>query len=72
MKREKPLSLRFSARTLWFLDALKDSGGYGETRSEIVRKFVLEGIGRAQTANHIPRSVRGVDEIRAPSHDDDL
>jgi hypothetical protein len=74
MARSTPIPVRWSARTLWFIDALVEQG-YGQNPTDVVRRFVLEGIRRAQDAGDIPRSPkRKADDIPPPSapEDDDL
>lgn len=69
MARENPIPIKFSAQTKWFLEALVESGRYGENPTEVIRRFVLEGIGRAQDAGHLPRPIRtleGFPPAKAP------
>lgn len=69
--REKPIPIKFSAQTKWFLDALVESGRYGETKTEVIRRFVLEGIGRAQDLGHLPRPVRELNTMPKAKHPED-
>ena len=69
MAREKPIPIRFSARTLWFLDRMIESGRYEEDRNTLIRRLVLEGIGRAQDAGHIhlpAATAEGLPPVKAP------
>ncbi len=59
-KRPKPI--RFSERTNWYLDELVRVG-YGLNRSEIVRRFVWDGIKRAQLAEDLPKRVAAATDI---------
>ena len=61
MARRSAIPIRFSAQTEWFLDAMVESGRYGETKTEVIRRLVLEGIGRAQDMGHLPRPERKLD-----------
>lgn len=70
--RDKPIPIKFSAQTKWFLDALVESGRYGENRTEVIRRFVLEGIGRAQDLGHLPRPIRTLDTLPKPAHPEDV
>jgi len=47
-------SIRFSARDLWYIRALMERGGYGDTQTEVVRRFLWDGIRRARKEGDLP------------------
>jgi len=49
------VSFRLPDRTLWFLDELAKLSTYGDSRADVIRRFLDEGIRRAQVAGDLPR-----------------
>jgi len=48
-------TFRLPERTLWYLDELKALSTYGDSRADVIRRFIDEGIRRAQAAGDLPR-----------------
>ena len=64
----RPKPVRFSERTDWYLDELVRVG-YGLNRSEVIRRFVWDGIKRAQDAQDLPKRVASADQVPEGSAD---
>jgi hypothetical protein len=67
-----PTSIRFSKRDVWYIQALVDRGGYGDTATDVVRGFLWEGIRKARQIGDLPSpSLPPASEIPGPDEDDD-
>lgn len=49
------ISLRLPERTMQFIDELVARSTYGDSRADVIRRFIDDGIRRAQSAGDLPR-----------------
>jgi Arc/MetJ-type ribon-helix-helix transcriptional regulator len=48
-------SFRLPDRTLWYLDQLVKLSTYGDSRADVIRRLIDDGIRRAQAAGDLPK-----------------
>lgn len=63
---EGPYSLRLSEENWRSIYALIDQKTYGDNRAEVIKRFIQEGIRRAQHAGDIPRRVGDPNTVPPP------
>jgi hypothetical protein len=63
---EGPYSLRLPEHVWKSIYALIDQHTYGDNRAEVIRRFIDEGIRRAQHAGDIPRRVGDPNVVPPP------
>ncbi|MBI1361843.1 MAG: hypothetical protein GC155_16325 [Alphaproteobacteria bacterium] len=63
---EGPYSLRLTEENWRSIYALIDQGTYGDNRAEVIKRFIQEGIRRAQHSNDIPGKTGSPDVVPPP------